>query len=165
MNTDLLLGAVAVSGYVIAGVFALRGQWDTAAKQKRSEADELSDKLIERLQQTVDQQSKDLENMRVAMEKHTSERNKEVQTLRDDLKHLQGRNGVLEDLFRGRDPAMQAFLKDAPTLMEIARENNGLARETGQGLQKLEATLSRFVDNLSPLLIHLELKKPETAGV
>lgn len=165
MNTEILLGAVALSGYVVAGVFAFRGQWDAASKQKREEADKLADGLITRLQQTVEQQSKDLETMKGEMDRHTKERNAEVQQLRDDLKHLQGRNSVLEDLFKGRDPAMQSFFKDAPKLFDMAETNHGLINETNAEIKNLAQTLAKFVDAIQPVLIHAELMKPPREAV
>ena len=153
ISLDVILAILGLGGYVFAGIFAFRGQWDKKTKEKQEEDRKLSDNLIQRLQQTVDQQVKDMDEMK-----------RQMASQRDEIKHFQGRNAVLEELFKGRDPAMQNFLKDAPNLMDIARENNGLARENMQGLKKLEDTLAKFVNTLQPLLIHLEIAKNDTDG-
>lgn len=159
IDIGTILSILGFAGYVVAGIFAFRGQWDTASKTKQSEERQLSDDLIKRLQQTVDQQAKDLEKMRDDMKEHTRVRDLEVKDLRDKVKHLEGRNGVLEDLFRGRDPAMQTFLRDAPKLIEIAHANNALAKENSDALTHLTTTIASFVDTLQPLLLKLEVKK------
>lgn len=158
------LTVLGFGGYALVGLLAILGYFKKGSDDRRSEETKLADGLITRLQQTVDQNAKDMLKMQADMEKHTKDRDEQIRKLSDDLKHMQGRNSVLEDLFKGRDPAMQAFLKDAPSLIGIARENNGLAKEMAQGLGSLESTLAKFVDTLQPILIHFELKKPATAG-
>lgn len=156
--------ALGIGGYFVVGLFVFLGYFKRSTDDRRSEADKLADGLITRLQQTVDQQAKDMTALQEQMNKHTVQRDAEIKDLRGKVDHLTGRNGVLEDLFKGRDPAMQTFLKEAPTLITIARENNGLAKEMADGLGSLENTLMKFVDTLQPLLIHLELKKSQIVG-
>lgn len=143
-----LIGLLAVVGWTIAGFFVVMGIFGSKNSERRRESDVLADGLIQRLKETVEQQSKDIAELQTQMVNQQAE-----------LNHVKGRNAVLEDLFKGRDPSMQQFLSDAPTLMEIARENNGLAKEMGNGLSKLEGTLARFIDTLQPALIHAELAK------
>lgn len=145
------LEVLGLGGYAVVGFLAVFGYFKKD-DGRRKESDDLADTLIERLQQTVNQQTKDLAKMQVDMEHHTKDRDEQIRKLSDDLKHMQGRNSILEDLFKGRDPGMQDFLKNAPELLSTTRE-------TSVGLQNLEATLRHFVDTLQPLLIHLEIKK------
>lgn len=158
-NSQGIVAILEIAGFAVMGILVFTGAFSGKTRERRTEADDLSDKLITRLQQTVDQQAKDLDKMREDMNEHTKARDAEVKELRDQLKHLQGRNGVLEDLFKGRDPQMQMFLKDAPELMTIARANNSLAKENSEAITHLTQKLAQFIDTLQPLLIHFELKK------
>lgn len=151
-------------GYAIVGALVVLGFFKKD-DSRRTESDSIADTLINRLQQTVEQQTKDIARMQFDMDRHTKDRDEQIRKLSDELQHMKGRNSVLEDLFKGRDPAMQAFLKDAPALFDVAKENNGLAREMAQGLGSLEGTLSRFIETLQPILIHLEINKTPKTGL
>lgn len=151
------MSILGIGGYFIVGLFVFLGLFKKNKDERAKQADNIADTLIARLQERVKQLEED-------MAEHTKMRDDQIQKLQSTVDHLTGRNAVLEELFKGRDPAMQTFLKEAPTLITIARENNGLAKEVSQGLTSLENTLMKFVDTLQPLLIHLELKKPEIAG-
>lgn len=149
------LTVLGLGGYAVFGVMTFTGFFKKD-DSRRKESDTIADTLISRLQAQVTQMQKD-------MDEHAVMRDTEIKTLRSQVDHLSGRNSVLEDLFKGRDPAMQVFFKDAPKLFDIAHENNGLAKENAQAIQNLTGTMAKFVDTLQPLLIHLELS-PRTAG-
>ena len=90
--------------------------------------------------------------MATDMEEHTKSRDLEIKDLRTRVDHLTGRNSMLEDLFKGRDPLMQDFYKKAPKMIEAVNKN-------GEDLRKLEQTLRKFVDTITPVLMHIELAK------
>ena len=87
------------------------------------------------------------------MDLHTLERNKEMQTLREELKHLSGRNSMLEDLFKGRDPQMQTFLKEAPTLIELTKKDHELIEQSSEAVTALVKTMNEFVGSFNKLSI------------
>lgn len=146
-----------LGGWAVAGVFIIIGFFGQSSKLRREEADKLADGLIQRLNQTVEQQTKDIAKMQADMEAHTKSRDEEIRKLSDDLKHMQGRNAVLEELFKGRDPQMQAFLKDAPMLMEIAQSNNQLAKATNESVGSLADAVRELVERIDGG--HLELRE------
>ena len=135
-------------GWVLAGAFALLGMFNSKQRERRRDDDITAANLINTLKTTVDIQEKAIAKMRTDMEEHTRQRDVEIKELRDKVHNLSGRNGVLEDLFKGRDPGMQNFLKEAPMLMDIARENNGLAKETSKALVNLTNTIEHLVSRL-----------------
>ena len=94
----------------------------------------------------MDQQSRDIELLKTQMIEQKSQ-----------LDHFKGRNAVLEELFKGRDPQMQAFLKDAPTLMEIAQSNNQLAKATNESVGSLADAVRELVERIDGG--HLELRE------
>lgn len=149
-NGTTLLG---FAGYILLGVFAFVGYFKKDTSALVEEADQVRQKLISSLKDTVDQQDRTLKKMQEDMEKHTEKRDLEVKDLRDKLHNLTGRNAVLEDLFKGRDPAMQSFLKDAPTLITIAHENNQLGKSTAESVK-------RMADALASLMQHIEGPTP-----
>ena len=117
------------TGWIIAGALALAGVFNAKFRERRRESDETATNLINNLRTTVEVQEKSIAKMQHDMDEHTKQRDIEIKDLRDKVHNLSGRNSVLEDLFKGRDPAMQLFLKDAPNLMTIARQNNILISE------------------------------------
>ena len=141
-----IVGLLAVAGWIIAGIFVFVGIFGKGYGERRRESDELADGLIKRLKETVDQQSRDIELLKTQMIEQKSQ-----------LDHFKGRNAVLEELFKGRDPQMQAFLKDAPTLMEIAQSNNQLAKATNESVGSLADAVRELVERIDGG--HLELRE------
>jgi uncharacterized protein YPO0396 len=139
---------VTLGGWLAAGGLAVFGLFNMTARQRRKESDDLADGLIKRLQQTVDQQAADLKRMQDEMTKHTQMRDSEIKELSGKVSHLQGRNSVLEDILKGRDPLQSEFFKASPKLFEIATENNRLAKETSEAISEL-------VDAIEKILPHL----------
>ncbi|MDE2022414.1 MAG: hypothetical protein KGI71_05900 [Patescibacteria group bacterium] len=133
-----------ISGWAVAGFFVFLGFFGGGSKARREEAEKLADGLIQRLNQTVDQQGKDIEMLKTQLIDHKSQ-----------IDHFKGRNAVLEELFKGRDPQMQAFLKDAPHLMEIAQSNNELANSTNKAVGSLADAVRELVERIDGG--HLEL--------
>jgi len=141
-----------MGGWVIAGVFGVIGIFNRQARERRKEDESVATNLINNLQKTVDLQEDTMKKMRLEMDAHTKERNEEIKGIRDQMSHLQGRNAVLEELFKGRDPAMQAFLKDAPMLLEITKKDHELIEESMKSITGLSATMSKFVETCEALL-------------
>lgn len=137
-----------ISGWAVAGIFVIIGFFGQGNKTRKEESDKLADGLINRLQQTVEQQTKDIFKMQQDMVENTKNRDEEIRKLSDDLKHMQGRNAVLEDLFKGRDPAMQVFLKDAPHLFEITEQNNNFAKVTHDAITELAKAMKDLVERI-----------------
>ena len=78
------------------------------------------------------------------METQSRARDVEMKQMRDSLNHLQGRNAVLEELFKGRDPQMQNFLKDAPQLIQLAKANS-------EAIEHLTNKISEFLEAMKIL--------------
>lgn len=139
---------LAFGGYAMFGIFAAFGYFNRQDTTRTKESDQLADTLIKRLQQTVDQQAKDLARMDTDMKAHTEKRDVEIKKLQGDLSHLTGRNSVLEDLFKGRDPGMQMFLKEAPELIRVAQENNVLGKSTAVSVKIMADAMTTLIEHL-----------------
>lgn len=134
-----------IGGWIIAGTLGLVGLFDRGKRERRKEDDQVASNLIKNLQTTSDLQEKKITKMQEDMAAHSKERDKEVQTLREELKHLTGRNSMLEDLFKGRDPQMQAFLKDAPLLIELAKKDHELIEQSSAAVTTLVEAMSKLI--------------------
>lgn len=134
---------VTFGGWIAAGLVALIGIFNIQSRNRRRDDDATATSLINNLKTTVELQAKTIERL----EKNQNE-------MAGTLKHLEGRNKVLEELFKGRDPQMQEFLKGAPQLMEMARQTNEFTKTTAEGLTKLETALTTFVATIQPHLVH-----------
>ena len=150
MTTTITL-ILTMGGWIIAGVLGIVGFFDRGKRERRKEDDDVASNLIKNLQVTADVQEKKIIKMQEEMEAHGKERDKEVQALREELKHLSGRNSMLEDLFKGRDPQMQAFLKDVPILMEITKKDHELIEQGSQALTVLVETMTKFLESYKPV--------------
>lgn len=143
-NIQNITTVASVLAIAIVGALYFFGWLGGKENDRRKEADDVADTLINRLKEQVSQMATD-------MAEHTRSRDAEIKDLRTRVDHLTGRNSMLEDLFKGRDPLMQDFYKKAPKLIESVAKN-------GEDLRKLEQTLAKFVDTLQPVLIHIEEK-------
>lgn len=149
---DFFTGAFAtlitLGGYAMAAILFIVAQFDKARREREQADDATASRLITNLKTTTELQEKEMERMRGEMASHKKERDEEIKGLTEKVNHMGGRNAVLEDLFKGRDPAMQVFLKDAPTLIALTKETNELAKGGNKSLDALTATLTRFVEAL-----------------
>lgn len=128
---------ITVGGWTIAGGLALYGVFNTQQRAREKESDQTASNLITNLRTTVDLQEKELTRLR---DKETAQGK--------EIAHLSGQLAMLERVVQGRDPAMQAFLKDAPGLFQIARENNGLAKANSEAITALTSSITLLVEAL-----------------
>lgn len=143
-----LTALATAAGWILAGILAVIGVLDRATRQRRKEDDETASNLIQNLKTKTELQEKEIETLR----------NKEVSQGKE-IAHLQGQLKMLSEIMQGRDPAMQSFLKDAPVLMTIARENNGLAKESSEAITRLADTMTDFIAAMHPIVMHIQEKK------
>ncbi len=129
-----LLPLLNLAGWIVAGAIGVFGVFNGQWRQRRAEDDSTATNLINNLRTTTELQEKEIVALRA----------KEVEQGRE-IAHLQGQVKILSEVMQGRDPAMQKFLTDAPTLMTIAKENNGLAKETAHALNGLADAITAFV--------------------
>ena len=137
MEEALLTSIVTYGGYILAGVFVALGMFGVQFRQRRNDNNEVTQNLIANYKLTVDEQDK---KIKLSQEREI-EQGKEIA-------HLQGQVKVLSDILQGRDPSMVAFLKDAPVLITIARENNGLAKANSEAITMLTKTISDLVGEM-----------------
>lgn len=137
-----------IGGYLLAGIVALFGYMNPMWRQRHTEADEVSDRLVNNLKLTVEAQEKSMEKMQKEMAEHSRRRDAEIKELNQKVHELQGRNGVLEDLFKGRDPSMKAFFEEAPQILVIAKENNELVKNTNLQVGNLAQAIEGLVKEL-----------------
>lgn len=147
------LAALGFGGYVIIGGLALLGYF-RKDDSRQAQSNQVADGLIDRLQKTVDQNGKDM----TAMSARIDDQQKEIH-------QLQGSNDAYLKIITLRDPATAKVFEEAPAIYAIVRETNGDVKAAASSLDELTQTLSRFIDALQPVLIHLELSKPSPAGV
>lgn len=128
---------VAIGGYAIAGGLAIFGVANKAWRQRRTEDDGVTQNLISNLQATVTLQEKTIGDLRTTLNQTTKE-----------MHQMQGRNSVLEGLFNGSENSIMAFLKQAPELMTIARQNNAIGTNTEKQIGELTKAIGDLVAEL-----------------
>ncbi len=133
------LGTIVGSGgYIIAGVLVVLGMFGMGARDRRSESDKVASDLINNLKLTVEQ----LEKANVAMTARLDQTTKELHL-------MQGRNEMLERLFNGAEGSILSFLKQAPSLVEMIKDNNALSHQNNAALTTLTDTMEKFLNKLS----------------
>lgn len=153
-NVQNLVAVLEMLGFAVLGVLVFMGFFGSKNNDRRAESDTLADGLINRLKQTVEQQTADIASMTTRMD----DQQKEIHV-------LQGKNEAYLQILTLRDPAATKVFEAAPEIHRIIRETAVATKHNGDAMQDLTKTLSRFIDTLQPLLIHLELAKPSTVGV
>lgn len=131
---------IATMEFVVVAVFGflfLTGSIGGKAKEIQHESDGIQQTLINNYRTLIDDQTKKLQAL-----------NEENIQSGKDIAHLQGQVKTLTEILQGKDPAMQSFLKSAPRLVEIAEENNTLAKHTDESLGKLADAITALVHNL-----------------
>lgn len=123
---------------MIAGLLAIVGIFNYQSKQRRVDDDTTANNLINNLKSTTELQEKEINTLR----------GKEIEQGKE-IAHLQGQVKVLSDILQGRDPAMQEFLKHAPELVTIARENNGLAKANSEAMTNLTKAITGLVTSMT----------------
>ena len=137
-----------IGGYCIAGGFALISLFGNSKKKLNEEDDQTASRLISNLKSTVDLQEKTLKKIEEDNRAHTKARDEEIRILRTDLDHLRGRNGLLEELFKGQNPDMQRFFKESPKLIEISHSNNDLLKQSIEATNSLAGIMTDFLKQL-----------------
>ena len=130
--------ALTFIGWMIAGALGIYGVFNRQRKDRQREDDQTATNLITNLKTTTELQEKELIQLR----------SKEVEQGKQ-IAHLQGQVKVLSEILQGRDPSMQEFLKRAPDLIVMAKENNGLAKENSQAIVNLTKSITSLVDQMS----------------
>lgn len=158
-NASGIIAIIEILGFVVMGLFVFTGIFGSKNNERRTEADRIASELIERLKEKVEQLEQD-------MTEHTQQRDIELKDMTERLEahqkeihQLQGSNDAYLKILTLRDPAAQKVFSEAPAIFEIAKENNQLSRNNGESIIKLTNTLNQFIENLRPILIHLEPKK------
>lgn len=144
---------MALAGWGVAGSFVLLGMFGMSARMRRKESDELADGLINRLQQTVDANAKEITVMTTRIDLQQKE-----------IHQLQGKNQAYLEIISLRDPNTAKVFEMAPEVFATARDTNTVAKKNNESIEELTRTLAHFIDTLQPILINLELKK-EPMGV
>lgn len=135
-------------GYLIAAGLAVFSLFNSQWKQRQKDVDSTATNLINNLKTTVDIQEKTIAKIQKENSEHIVKRDAELKDLSAKLHELSGRNKVLEDLFKGRDPAMKAFFEDAPVILQIAKENNKLATDNSKAIHDLTEQIMGLVEVL-----------------
>ncbi len=153
MSAAIILGSVVTfGGYGIAGIFALVQMYSKSNQKRVSDNDQTATNLINNLKTTVDLQEKAIKENKALLDKTTKE-----------LHQMEGRNSVLESLFNGSENSILAFLKQAPVLMDIAKENHELATANNKAITDLTNTMNNFLLHIMPLMEKPVLPAPVTS--
>lgn len=147
------LNILGLGGYVIAGILAFLGIFNVQLNSRRKENEALTNELITKLDRKVKDQAEEIELVRQQTKDHAIERDNQIRALQDDIKTLSGKNELLENLFKGRDPIMQTVFKEAPEIFAIARENNIYSKANNVALTELTQTIKDFIATLRDNLI------------
>lgn len=135
-----------LAGLAIMGFFVITGIFGNKNKDRIKEKDDLADSLITRLQQTVDQQSKDMESMKCML----NDQQKQISI-------LQGQNEAYQKLITLRDPATEKVFKEAPDIFHLAREGSQIQKATLQSVEQLSEKIIELIVELRPLLEHFKV--------
>lgn len=101
---------------------------------QRAADDSVSSNLIQNLKTTSDMQEKMIGTLTTKLDQTTKE-----------LHVMQGRNTVLEELFNGSENSILSFLKQAPELITIAKENHDLSKKNADDIAALTASIGKLV--------------------
>lgn len=157
MLTDyhFILGTVApFLGWFAFGVLAVIGLFNKSRRVQRLEDDQTASNLITNLRTTVDVQEKTINQMQVDAAKKDKESREETHALRDQLNQLVGRNTILEELFKGRDPKQDEFFKQAPDVFKIMRETHTLVQQQTNATVHLTEAITKLIDRMdSPKIV------------
>lgn len=136
-NGITLLG---FGGYAVVGALVILGYFrQDDGRLKASE--ELASNLINRLQQTVEQNSKDM----TAMSKRMDDQQKEIHL-------LQGKNEAYLQIITLRDPDVAKVFDEAPEIYKIARETHEYAKAQADALKKLTDTMEEFLNRMPAVM-------------
>lgn len=152
MTAETIKEVIVYAGWAMAGLFAIAGYFNKENKQRESDGDKTASNLINNLKDTVGIQEKTIAKLQADMDAHTKARDVEIKQLQSDLNHLKGRNGLLEELFKGQDPDMQKFFNEAPELLILTKETHELAKNNAEMLAGLTQSMQIFVDKVSNML-------------
>lgn len=146
------LSIMAVFGWIIAGGLSTFGILDSQKRSRREDEDKVAQNLITNLKLTTEEQDKTIKKMQADIAQHTKERDVEMKELAALVNHLQGRNSILEELFKGRNPKLDEFFKEAPSIFEITKENNEMSKSMQQSMKILTETMSDFLIKVELLI-------------
>lgn len=134
-----------LGGWVIAGIFAVIGMFSFTTKSRRVENDQLTTNLINNLTKTVETYKEENANLKTQMEKNASERDAQILKLQTDFSHLAGRNSLLEELFKGRDPKQEAAYSEIPKM-------SATVTATNESVGELADLIKTFINTVTPLI-------------
>lgn len=139
-NAQTLMAIVEFFVIAVGGFFIFTGVIGGKSKEIHQESDGVQQTLINNYRTLIEDQNKKIQDLTT----------NEILAGRE-ISHLQGQVKTLTEILQGKDPKMQVFLTAAPHLVEIAEENNKLAKETAQSMKMLVDTMERFINNLPPM--------------
>jgi hypothetical protein len=136
MTIDLQTVAAIID---IAGVFAAAcaAAWYAFFNQKgnqRAADDVVAKNLIDNLQKSLDLTTSDLKATNVKLDQTTKE-----------LHIMQGKNEVLQDLFGGNENSIMAFVKAAPELITMTKQNSDMLAELARAVTTLVKALPSVI--------------------
>ncbi len=142
-----IVGILEILALALIGAFAAFGYWGGKDSTRQEKSDQIADGLIDRLQKTVDQNTKDMAAQTVRIDNQQKE-----------IHQLQGQNDAYLKIITLRDPATLKVFEEAPEIYLIARETNEFAREIkemvakqAQATTSLTAAMEDFINRLPPL--------------
>ena len=135
MQLDLqTIGAILEITAVIVGI--LGAAWYAffgAKNNQEAQGQAVSRNLIDNLQTSLD-----LTNVK-------------LETTTKELHQMQGRNSVLEDLFKGNEGSIISTLKMIPELVASIRDSNAIAKSNADSVAKMATGIAELVGALAPL--------------
>lgn len=118
----------------IAGMFALFGIFDKTRRERNKMNDDADDRLINLLQQTVGE-----------LEKKVNQADDDIKGLTKEIEGLKAKNQTLMDVLQGKDNVTQEFYKQAYDVFGVAKETNGLVKQTNVNIEKLISLMNEHL--------------------
>lgn len=147
IELNTIQGWLAVVTFVVVGGVAIYGIFDKArrerTKQVEDQADQAGSKLVNILQETVDE-----------LDKKVTEQSRQIVTLEKKVGDLEKTNEDLTKVLQGRDQQTQDFYKQSAEARMLITETHTLVKSTTEQITKVAALMEGFMKATQTILNH-----------
>lgn len=126
---------------LVVGAFAFASLFDGGLKKRRQEADQLDEKLIKNLKETVQQMQQELTTLKVSREHDL-----------DRIKKLEAENILLTKVLQGRGDDQLAYQKQAMEAMENTKTILKISQATNERMGELYKLLEGHMQRTEEII-------------
>ena len=132
-TTGAILGVLAVIGVIVVGAVALWGVIDRKIRDRRKEALDGADDVINILKEKVEVLTTRVNDLEDEQEEHIRQ-----------IRELKATNETLTRILQGRDEATLAFQREVLASVKISGETNGMVRNVETQVGKMADAMTRL---------------------